>query len=217
MAQSDEADSAHTVFRIIQVLTLIPCWAILAALIDVYNKNGSAPPSGILCLFITALLASIWSFCVLITSMRARNTALWMTFFDICFMAALIAGVALLSNIANAECVVAPVATVIYTTDGQKVWQSGGNKNGTDDGIWHNDDNCSLVKAAWGLGVTNIILFFITAILAAVVYRRNEEEGRVVEKVYTTRAADPYTHRPRRHRHRHRSPRTGEYIVEERV
>ncbi|CUS08247.1 unnamed protein product [Tuber aestivum] len=219
MAEDSEADSAHTVFRVIQVLTLIPCWAILAALIDVYNKNGSAPPSGILCLFIVALLASIWSFCVLITAMRARNTALWMSFFDICFMAALIAGVVLLSNIANAECVVAHVVSVIYTTDGRKVWQSEGNSDGSDDddGIWQNNDNCSLVKAAWGLGITNIILFFITAILAAVVYKRNEEEDSVVGGVYTTRAADPYAHRPRRHRHRHRSPRTGEYIIEERV
>jgi len=214
MEQSDQAESAHSVFRVVQILTLIPCWAILAALINVYNKNGVVPPSGIVCLFVVALLASVWSFCVLITAMRARNTALWMSFFDICFMAALIAGVVLLSNIANSECVFARVASVIYTTDGQKVWQSGGNSG---DGIWHNDDNCSLAKAAWGLGITNIILFFITAILAAVVYKQNEEEDNVVEKVYTTRAADPYTRHPRRHRHRHRSPRTREYIVEERL
>ncbi|KAG0642585.1 hypothetical protein HOY80DRAFT_607922 [Tuber brumale] len=215
MAQSNEAESAHLAFRIIQILTLIPCWAILAALINVYNKSGVVAPSGILCLFVVALLASVWSFCVLIAAMLARNTALWMSFFDICFMAALIAGVALLSNIANAECVVAHVTSVIYTTDGQKVWQSGGNSG---HGIWNDDNNCSLAKVAWGLGITNIILFFITAILAGVVYKRNEEEDSVVEKVYTTRAvADPYTHRPRRHRHRHRSPRTGEYIVEERI
>ncbi|RPA97241.1 hypothetical protein L873DRAFT_1691670 [Choiromyces venosus 120613-1] len=216
MVESDGAGNAHTAFRILQVLTLIPCWAILATLVDVYNKSDAVPPAGILSLFIVALLASIWSFCVLLAAMRARNTALWMTFFDFCFMAALIAGVVLLSDIVIAKCVVAPVASVIYTTEGQKVWQSSGNPD--NNGVWGDNDNCSLAEAAWGLGITNIILFFITAILAAVVYKQNWDEDRVVEKVYTTRAAaDPYIHRPRRHRHRYRSPRTGGYIVEERV
>lgn len=215
----DQASSAHIIFRTLQVLTLIPCWAILAALINVWNKNGVAPPPGIVCLFVVALLASIWSFCVLITAMRARNTALWMTLFDIGFFAALIAGVVLLSNIANVECVVAPVTGVIYTSDGEKIWPSGVNVNNDwNHRVWGNNHNCSLAKAAWGLGIINIILFFITAILAATVYKQNEEEDQMVEKVYTTRAADPYTQRhPRRHRHRHRSPRTGEYIVEERI
>lgn len=215
----DQASSAHIIFRALQVLTLIPCWAILAALINVWNKNGVAPPPGIVCLFVVALLASIWSFCVLITTMRARNTALWMTLFDIGFFAALIAGVVLLSNIANVECVVAPVTGVIYTSDGEKIWPNGVNVNNNwNTRIWSNNHNCSLAKAAWGLGITNIILFFITAILAAIVYKQNEEEDELVEKVYTTRAADPYAQRhSRRHRHRHRSPRTGEYIVEERI
>ncbi|PUU81931.1 hypothetical protein B9Z19DRAFT_969928 [Tuber borchii] len=214
----DQASAAHIIFRVLEVLTLIPCWAILAALISVYNKNGVAPPSGIVCLFIVALLASIWSFCVLITAMRARNTALWMTIFDIGFFAALIAGVVLLSNIASVQCVMAPVTGAIITSDGEKIWPSGVNFNDWNTRVWSNNHNCSLAKAAWGLGITNIILFFITALLAATVYRNNEEEDQMVEKVYTTRAADPYAQRhSRRHRHRHRSPRTGEYIVEERI
>jgi hypothetical protein len=208
--------SAHTVFRTIQVLTLIPCWATLAALIDVYNRRNAIPPAGIITLFIVALLASIWSFCILIAAVRARNTALWIAFFDICFMGALIAGVVLLANIANVTCIAAPITGVVYASDGEKIYQAGITNGAGADPVWRNGGRCALAKAAWGLGITNVILFFITAILAVVAYKKNEEEDSMRDKVYVV--DPPYTgsHSPRRHRHRHRSPRSGEYIVEER-
>lgn len=219
MARSDGAANALTVVRVFQILTLIPCWAILAALVSVYNRNNDVAPAAILCLFIVALLASVWAVCILITQLRARNTALWMAVGDIIIMAALIAGVILITNITTTRCVPYVAQTVAYTTTGEKVWTT---NNVAMDPMWGQTNRCDLAKAALGLGIANIILFFILAILSIVVYKQNKQEDEELarEKVYTRRGSASYSSRSpshRRHRHRHRDPRSEEYIIEERI
>jgi len=231
------ASTAHTVFRVLQVLTLVPAWALMAAIVSWYNENTVKQPGGVLALFIITILASVWSFCILIATARARNTALWITFWDIVAMAALIAAVATCSNIANYECsaVSQNSQQTIYIVDGRQVSSNSVQiKQDTDDDdqLWDNPDYCNLIKAAWGLGIANIIMFFITAILAAVIYKQNQKPKDettiyvderspapiVHEKVYT----EDYPRRPRRsHRssrssHSHRSrPRSRTYVVDD--
>jgi len=185
----------------------------------------------VLTLFVVTLLASVWAFCILIAVLRAGNTALWIAFWDVVAMGALIAAVAMTSRIANYECnaVVTPAATqtVFITSDGQRITGTPANVNFTDNGnnnnnnnnneFWNNPDNCSLIKAAWGLAIANIIMFFITAILAVVVYKQNEQEMErhrtfIVEdtpsgeKIFVDPAAAHYPERPRRaHRSHHPS------------
>lgn len=221
MAASDGTRNGLTVVRVFQILTLICCWGILAALVNVYNSNHIVAPAAILCLFVVAILASIWAFCILITQLRARNTALWMAVFDILFMAALIAGVILLSNVTTSRCIGYQSTTVIYDkVTGAEIWKSQDANGNT---MWNSQNNhCDLAKAALGLGIANIILFFISAILSIIVYQQNKREDEALfrEKVYTRRESAQYVGRSpshRRHRHRHRDPRTGEYIVEERT
>lgn len=232
MAKSTGTSTALTIVRVFQILTLIACWGILAALVNIYSSNGAAVPAGILCLFIVALLASIWAFCVVLTQARARNTAYWMTAGDIILLAALIAGVVLISKIIS-RCN-APTQQVVYATsaDGTKVYPTTVAGGGSTDPVWHGQ-NCDLAKAAMGLGIANIILFFISAILAAlvVVQNRQEDEELVREKIYTgatrrgsgsvgyveSERSSRSRSRSRRHRHRHHSPRSGEYIIEERI
>ncbi|KAH8152629.1 uncharacterized protein LAJ45_03470 [Morchella importuna] len=231
MAKSTGTSTALTIVRVFQILTLIACWGILAALVNIYSSNGAAAPAGVLCLFIVALLASIWAFCVLLTQARARNTAYWMAAGDIILLAALIAGVVLISRITS-RC----KQQVAYATsgDGTKVYPTTTTvAAGSSDPVWHGH-NCDLAKAAMGLGIANIVLFFISAILAAlvVVQNRREDEELVREKIYTeatTRRGSGSVgyvesersgrsrsrSRSRRHRHRHRSPRSGEYIIHE--
>lgn len=216
MAASDGFDYALTATRIVQMLTLIPCWAILAALVAAFSNNHVVAPAAILCLFIVALLASIWAFCVLITHIRARNTALWMVFWDVVFMAALIAGVILLSNITTTQCTgYLTQITVIYDrVTGTEVWRS----RDVDGSLRY----CSLAKVALALGIVNIILFFISALLSALIYQRNRQEDEVIvrEEIYSRRGSTQYESRSpshRRHRYRHRDPRTGEYTFEERA
>jgi hypothetical protein len=219
----DGAANAHTVFRVLQVLTLIPAWALLSAVLAAYNEADQETPGGIITLFVGCLLGSIWSFCVLIVANRARNTALWMTFWDIVAMGVLIAGVATTSNIANVNCGnnVQSSSIVYLAPDGTPIRSEDVNSstitvnNGEDnDAIWRNQDNCNLIKAAWGLAIANIIMYFITAILAAVIWKQNRESAAntaiiveeepvpppvVREKVYTE-DYDEYPRRPHRSR-----------------
>lgn len=225
MARSDGTSTALTIARIFQILTLIACWAILAVLVNIYNRNGNVAPAGVLCLFIVALLASVWAFCVLITQVRARNKAYWMAVGDILLLPGLIAGVILISDITR-QCSSA-WDQVFYATDGAtKVYPAG--VVGIGDPVWRDDHNCNLARAAMGLGIANIILFLISAILAimVVVQNRREDEELMREKVYATatrRGSGQYyveerrSSRSRRHRHRRRSPRSREYIIEEKI
>lgn len=234
---NDGNGNAHSILRVIQVLTLIPAWAILASVISDYNSNNSQTPGSIQFLFVVAILASVWAFCILITFLRAKNTALWMTFFDVVAMALLIASVIVLSDIANVQCV-AVVNQVItpqdvnnsgntnyYPTDldpGQKWWNSRLAKRATND-IPVYRSHCSQIKAAWGLAIANIILFFITAILTALIYRQNQQpsspvirEKFIVEQPLAPQPVaapppvfqDPYYGPPRRHSRDHRSHRS---------
>lgn len=128
-------------------------------------------------------------------------------------MGALIAGVAVTSNLANYECGTV-VRTYYYTADGQRLSDPLGSDQAVQrQQFWDHPGNCNLLKAAWGLAIANIIMFFITALLAISIYKQNEEEMRlaeferlgrprsaiVQEKVYME-----YPDRPRRaHRSRH--------------
>jgi hypothetical protein len=205
------ARQALTIIRVVEVLTLIPAWSLTAAIIAWYNSHGANPPGGVLCLFIVTLLSSVWAFCILIAVARARNTALWIAFWDLVAVGILIAGVATTSNIANIECNAFSQNTIFVTSDGQQLTaeNTGNGKN-----LWDNPNNCNLIRAAWGLTIANIILFFLSAILAVVIYRQNLEgfRERVVVGKRPRAVEEVYVERPRRARTRsssHRSSRNG--------
>ena len=214
---ADEGVSqAHSIIRAVEVLTLIPAWSLTAAIISWYNSHGGDTPGGVLCLFIVTLLSSVWAFCILIVVARARNTALWIAFWDLVAMGILIAGVATTSNIANYECNAVSQNTVFVTSDGQRLTAENARNNGNNNSnnFWDNPNNCNLIKAAWGLAIADIILFFVSAILAVVIYRQNMESfrDRVVVGKRSRAVEEVYVERPRRTRTRsssHRSSRSG--------
>ncbi|KAF8453455.1 hypothetical protein BGX38DRAFT_1177074 [Terfezia claveryi] len=177
---NDATSTMHTIFRIIQILTLIPAWAILAAVIANYNDINAKTPGAILFLFVVAILASVWAFCVLVTFLRAHNTALWMTFFDVVAMALLIAAVVVvMNNFHNVGCI----------DDGEVVITPQYYPTAADEDWWNAQipsryrDHCGKVKAAWGLAIANIIFFFITAFLTAIIYIQNQPPLVVREEV----------------------------------
>jgi len=169
--------TSFVIFRVLQILTLIPCWAILASVISLYNQKFVPAPGGIICLFIVAILLTVWSFCILITYLRAFNTAMMIVFFDVVGMITLIVGVALLSNEANSECVNVAAISGYYGT--------GGNNDGLTNYLSENSvtkvtggtygDYCGMLRGSWGLGIANIVFFFLTAILGAQIADTNED------------------------------------------
>ena len=243
MARNNSNDGmgiVHTATRVLQVLTLIPAWALLAAVIAHYDRNDALTPGSIHFLFIVTLLASVWSFCILITYLRAKNTALWMTFFDVVAMTLLIAAVVVLGDIANIQCIVNQVITPTPDTVNSYT------QNYIPDDKWWNTrlarfikrqiiqdsdqytyrQHCGEIKAAWGLAIANIFLFFISAILTVVIYGQNQQpfvrkkiiiEPPLVHPAPSVAAPppvfqNPYYGPPRRHsrdhsHHSHRSYR----------
>ncbi|KAF8425250.1 hypothetical protein EV426DRAFT_64182 [Tirmania nivea] len=220
-------NTSHNIFRIVQILTLIPIWALLAVVIGHYNRNNARIPGPIQFLFIVAILASVWSFCVLVTFLRARNTALWMTFLDLVTMALLIAAVVVLSNIANVYCDAEGVSQIIIPQDiSSKYYPSGDERWWSTEGIYTYRQHCGQIKAAWGLAIANIIFFLMTAILTALIYLQNRQRPVVREKVVVEQPSplpvnspppiappspvhqEPYYDSPRRHSSNHQSRRS---------
>jgi len=206
---NDGNGNAHTAVRVFQVLTLIPAWAILAAVMGDYGNTNAKTPGEIQFLFVVTLLASVWAFCILITYLRAKNTALWMTFFDVVAMALLIASVVVISDIANAECVAVEVDRVTNTqtpnnsntndnwNPDQKWWNTKRlAKRVEDDGVYTYRQHCGNIRAAWGLAIANIILFLISAILTVVIYKGNQGNQQPVirEKIIVEHSPPPVMH-----------------------
>jgi len=142
-----------TLLRILEILTLIPIWGILAYFVSKHPSIENTAFSDILCLFIVAILATVWAIATISLFYR-RHLPIWAAIIDLCFFGVLIAGVALLAPfIPNADCVGID-------------WGYG-----YTNGYWSRD--CSMYKAAYALGIMNIIMFFFTAVLAAWIWRRN--------------------------------------------
>lgn len=144
--------TAFFVLRLLQILTLIPVWGILAYFVNQFTQASNTPPESILCLFIVAILATAWALLTISAYSSRRLTELWIAVIDLCFFGVLIAGVVLLAPQAdNRDCV-----------QGSMGW---GYVNLT----WKKE--CSMLKAAWALGIMNVIMFFLTACIAAHTYR----------------------------------------------
>lgn len=220
MAAQQGTNNAYTVFRVLQVLALLPAWAMMAALVAAYSNNSV--PSGIMALFIVTLLAWVWAFCILILWLRARNTALWIAFWDVVAMGILITGVAMAANLVTEQCSDVNQDFFIISPDGTQTLQTqnpndpndpltGGSNGGT--------NRCALLQGAWALAIANIVFFFVTAILSLVIWRENRylfEEPVIREKIIV----DPEIPRRARHHHsrrHHRSRQPSGRVRTERV
>jgi len=166
------------IFRIFELLTLIPIWGILAWFVDAYQP--ATPPDRILFLFIVALLATVWALFTLIIYRRLHWTPLYIAVIDLCFFGVFIAGLVLLApSVKNTDCV---------NWRGEGITYNGNGSGSFSAGRVTADKQCMMLKSAWGLSILDTILFFLTAVLAAHVWHRT---GVVV-----------YEDRPRRHRSR---------------
>ncbi|KAH8152674.1 uncharacterized protein LAJ45_03515 [Morchella importuna] len=154
---------AGTIFfflRILQIITLIPIWGILAWFVHQADERGLTAPDTVLCLFVVAILATAWALVTLFLFHRGRFTDLWVAVVDLCFFGVLIAGVVLLGRVAeNTDCVGA------WSNAGWGNWNVGVRV----------DRTCSMYKAAWGLGILNVLLFFFTAVMAGMIWRRGRD------------------------------------------
>jgi hypothetical protein len=134
----------------------------LAYFVHIYASNNALTPNYILVLFIVSVLAAAWAICTLFTYHRSKNNSLFVAFIDLCFVAALIAGVYELRGITGENCT--------SVTTGNSYQINFGILGSADVNGLHFSANkqCSMLKASFAFGIMNCIFFFITSILAFV-------------------------------------------------
>jgi len=168
------------IIRAFQLLTLIPIWGMLAWFVHQYSKNDRSPPAEILVLFIASLIATLWALISFFQFHHSMGISILVFVVDMLILGGLIAGVVLLRGVRNQDCTAfsAPVGINwgddSWTLDNGQGWDVSVKKS------------CMMAKSAWALGIVNCVLWFISALLALMIYRRNErvavrEKGYVVD------------------------------------
>ena len=142
-------------------------------------------------LFIVSVLATAWALATLLRRDSTRRSAMFVAAIDLAFFGALIAGVYELRGIDHANCT--SVSGGLSTSGG--VSSSGNTITLSPFSINYSpfsisaNKTCALLKASFALGIINIILFFFTACLAALMHRR-EKDVVVKETTYRRRSHD---------------------------
>jgi len=152
------ADLVFSGLRLLEIVTLIPIWGILAWFVNAYNIASRPVPEAVLEPFIVAILATVYCFVTLLIFRQWGFTPLWVAILDLGFFGAFIAGVVLLApSVRNTNCVDFFGSQIFVTSSGQAVV--------TAPAVAFNEQ-CLMLKTAWGLLIANIIMFFLTALAA---------------------------------------------------
>ena len=165
-------------FRVLEILTLIPVWGMLAWFIDAYQP--AQPPDSILYPFVVALLATPWALLTLLLYRRAGWTPLYICIVDLVFFGLLVGSLVLLAPSARHTNCITYSATA--TTNGLA-------GSGATVTVAANRQ-CMMLKSVWALSIVDCILFALTTALAGHLWHRS--------------GAAVYEDAPRRHHRRSR-------------
>lgn len=189
-----------TFWRILEIVTLIPTLGMLSYFVHQFQKANLLTPNYILVLFITSVLGAVWAIATLFRRKSTRRSAFFVSFIDLCFAGALIAGVYELRNIAKADCANFSNSQDFYVT----LTSSG--VSGNNPFSFTVNKTCAMLKASFAFGIMNIIFFVFTAFLLLFM-RRAEEKEVVVKETYRRRSHDSRRGHSRSGSGHHRSSR----------
>ena len=139
-------------WRIFEIILTIPIMALLAYFVHQYVHSNLLTPDYILVLFIVSVIALAWAIFTTVDYLRARHDALFVAFFDLAIVGALIAGVYYLRGPGTANCTNANAGT-------------------TNGGFYFNintNRSCAMLKAAFALAIIDILAFFTTFVSLSV-------------------------------------------------
>jgi hypothetical protein len=173
----------------------------LAYFVHIYDSHNALTPDYILVLFIVSVLAAAWAIATLFTYHRARSNALFVSFIDLCFVGALIAGVYELRFITDSNCSSVNTGASYYINFGAL---GNANVNGVSVKV---DKTCAMLKACFAFGIMNIIFFAITSLLACLVGRGHEDRRRNEKVVVRETHVSRHGHRRSGSHRSHRSSR----------
>lgn len=134
-------------------------------------------------LFITSVLAAAWTIATLLRRKSTRRSAIFVSFIDLCFVGALIAGVYELRGITKADC------ANFQKSEGFYITLNNDGFSGNSPFSFTLNKSCAMLKAAFAFGIMNIIFFFITSFLLLFMHRRDDKEV-VVKETYRRRSHD---------------------------
>ncbi|KAF2709845.1 hypothetical protein K504DRAFT_407449 [Pleomassaria siparia CBS 279.74] len=194
-------------WRLLEIVTLIPTLGMLAWFVHIYDSVGERTPDMYLVLFIVSVLAAAWAIGTLFLYTRAKHSASFVALVDLLFVGAFIGAVYALRSIASADCTNWQ-RSGRWTTDIGSLSISG---NGYQ---LSTNKSCAMAKACFAFGIMNCIFFFITFLLALLVHRHSSRD-RVVKVRETTHVSrhSHRNHRSRSPRHSHHSRRTSSHYV----
>ncbi|RAL16031.1 uncharacterized protein BO97DRAFT_383985 [Aspergillus homomorphus CBS 101889] len=183
--------------RLLELILLIPIIGMMAYFVNGYLNANMITPAYILVIFIVSVIAAFWCIDTMIRISTTRRSALFVAFVDLLFFGAFIAGVYELRFITNADCAHWNGGSV-YISLGPFGYYGYSSDNPLS---FHINKTCAMLKACFALGIIEVVLFFWTAILAVMIYRRPD----VVVKETTVRRR---SHSSRRGHRRHSSSRS---------
>lgn len=149
---------------------------------NAYNTQNQLTPSYVLVLFIVSVLACVWAIVTLFRRKSTRESAVFVSFVDLCFVGAFIAGVYELRGIAKADCTNFSDNGTFYVSlgpngfDGSSPFSANINKT------------CAMLKASFAFGIMNCIFFAITSFM--LLFMRRDEREVVVKETYRRRSHD---------------------------
>ncbi|KAL8719924.1 MAG: hypothetical protein Q9225_003127 [Loekoesia sp. 1 TL-2023] len=149
-----------------------------------FEKQNLLTPNSVLVLFIVSVLAAAWAIVTVFRRKSTRDSAIFVSFIDLCFVGAFIAGVYELRYIANANCTnFSADSHFSLTIDNNGV---------SGDSPFHlnTDKHCAMLKASFAFGIMNCIFFFITSFLLLFMHRRRDDKEVVVKETYRRRSHD---------------------------
>ena len=176
-----------------------------------FTSSNVLTPNYVLVLFITSVLATVWAIATVLAYYSTRHSAIFVSFIDMCFVAAFIAGVVELRAITKANCSDF-TASDIYLDLGP--FGSWGRSWGSE---WATNvkKTCSMLKACFAFGIMNCLFFLFTSILALFIHRRHRKDRR-----HTSTSTHGHrhhhrrsgSHTSRRSQHSHQSGRRQPYV-----
>ena len=131
-------------------------------------------------LFIVSVLAAAWAIATLFRRKSTRDSAIFVSFIDLCFVGAFIAGVYELRAVASQHCSDISFNDSFYITVGS----NGVSGNGPISADLNKQ--CAMKKASFAFGIMNCIFFFFTSFLLLFMHRNRKEEV-VVKETYQSR------------------------------
>ncbi|KAL4784849.1 hypothetical protein BJX76DRAFT_204225 [Aspergillus varians] len=200
--------------RLTEITFLIPIIGMMAYFVDGYLKANMITPPYILVLFIVSVIAVFWCIDTLIRHSTTKRSAAFVSFVDLLFFGAFIAGVYQLRFIASANCSGWNGGSVYFSLGPFGAY---GRQSGNDlaDDL---NKTCRMLKACFALGIMETLFFFWTAMIAVWLYSRSAGDRGVTVKETTTVRRRSHSHGSRRghggHSRTHSSSsRRPQYVV----